>query len=78
MTKRNDISELEDFSELEDLKDAKLQTLKELFPQTSDSDLLKVILSLFFFLIVIACYSYNSDKISSKDSTIISIGWLFF
>lgn len=39
----DDISEMEDFSELEDLKDAKLQTLKELFPQRSDSDLLKVI-----------------------------------
>lgn len=39
----DDISELEDFSELEDLKDAKLQTLKELFPQRSDNDLLKVI-----------------------------------
>nr|7Z36_C Chain C, SMARCAD1 CUE1 domain [Homo sapiens]7Z36_S Chain S, SMARCAD1 CUE1 domain [Homo sapiens] len=30
-------------SELEDLKDAKLQTLKELFPQRSDNDLLKLI-----------------------------------
>lgn len=39
----DDISELEDFSELEDLKDAKLQTLKELFPQRSDNDLLKLI-----------------------------------
>ncbi|XP_043428106.1 SWI/SNF-related matrix-associated actin-dependent regulator of chromatin subfamily A containing DEAD/H box 1 isoform X1 [Prionailurus viverrinus] len=39
----DDISEMEDFSELEDLKDAKLQTLKELFPQRSDSDLLKLI-----------------------------------
>uniref|UniRef100_A0A5F8HA60 SWI/SNF-related matrix-associated actin-dependent regulator of chromatin subfamily A containing DEAD/H box 1 n=1 Tax=Monodelphis domestica TaxID=13616 RepID=A0A5F8HA60_MONDO len=38
MTQRND-----DISELEDLKDAKLQTLKELFPQGSDSDLLKLI-----------------------------------
>ncbi|KAM8969241.1 SWI/SNF-related matrix-associated actin-dependent regulator of chromatin subfamily A containing DEAD/H box 1 isoform 1-T3 [Sarcophilus harrisii] len=38
MTQRND-----DISELEDLKDAKLQTLKELFPQGSDSDLIKLI-----------------------------------
>ncbi|XP_036618673.1 SWI/SNF-related matrix-associated actin-dependent regulator of chromatin subfamily A containing DEAD/H box 1 isoform X2 [Trichosurus vulpecula] len=38
MTRRND-----DISELEDLKDAKLQTLKELFPQGSDSDLIKLI-----------------------------------
>ncbi|XP_074084158.1 SWI/SNF-related matrix-associated actin-dependent regulator of chromatin subfamily A containing DEAD/H box 1 isoform X2 [Macrotis lagotis] len=37
MTQRNDISELEE------LKDAKLQTLKELFPQGSDSDLIKLI-----------------------------------
>lgn len=34
---------MEDLSELEDLKDAKLQTLKELFPQRSDNDLLKVL-----------------------------------
>ncbi|XP_043826007.1 SWI/SNF-related matrix-associated actin-dependent regulator of chromatin subfamily A containing DEAD/H box 1 [Dromiciops gliroides] len=38
VTQRND-----DISELEDLKDAKLQTLKELFPQGSDSDLIKLI-----------------------------------
>ncbi|XP_068950550.1 SWI/SNF-related matrix-associated actin-dependent regulator of chromatin subfamily A containing DEAD/H box 1 isoform X2 [Petaurus breviceps papuanus] len=38
MTQRDD-----DIAELEDLKDAKLQTLKELFPQGSDSDLIKLI-----------------------------------
>lgn len=44
MSQRNDgISELEDISALEDLKDAKLQTLKELFPQRSDAELLKLI-----------------------------------
>uniref|UniRef100_A0A8C2V0L2 Uncharacterized protein n=1 Tax=Chinchilla lanigera TaxID=34839 RepID=A0A8C2V0L2_CHILA len=44
MSRRNEgISELEALSELEDLKDAKLQTLKELFPQRSDADLLKLI-----------------------------------
>ncbi|XP_054995570.1 SWI/SNF-related matrix-associated actin-dependent regulator of chromatin subfamily A containing DEAD/H box 1 [Sorex araneus] len=32
-----------DISELDDIKDAKLQTLKELFPQRSDADLLKLI-----------------------------------
>lgn len=40
---RKNSSELEDLSELEDIKDAKLQTLKELFPQRSDTDLLKLI-----------------------------------
>ncbi|KAM4834522.1 SWI/SNF-related matrix-associated actin-dependent regulator of chromatin subfamily A containing DEAD/H box 1 isoform 3-T3 [Thomomys bottae] len=40
MARRN-ISE--EPSELDDIKDAKLQTLKELFPQRSDSDLLKLI-----------------------------------
>uniref|UniRef100_A0A8C0GRV0 DNA helicase n=1 Tax=Chelonoidis abingdonii TaxID=106734 RepID=A0A8C0GRV0_CHEAB len=43
-TYANDADQLPDMDEEEDIRDAKLQTLKELFPQRSDPELLQVIL----------------------------------
>lgn len=69
MSQRNDgISELEDISALEDLKDAKLQTLKELFPQRSDADLLKVVP-----FIIISC-SCDDDK--SLSLVLVLVWWI--
>ncbi|XP_026516262.1 SWI/SNF-related matrix-associated actin-dependent regulator of chromatin subfamily A containing DEAD/H box 1 isoform X1 [Terrapene carolina triunguis] len=42
-TYTNDADELPDMDEEEDIRDAKLQTLKELFPQRSDQELLQLI-----------------------------------
>uniref|UniRef100_A0A8C8RZQ3 DNA helicase n=1 Tax=Pelusios castaneus TaxID=367368 RepID=A0A8C8RZQ3_9SAUR len=43
LTNTNDADELPNVDEEEDIRDAKLQTLKELFPQRSDQELLQLI-----------------------------------
>lgn len=49
MNNGNQLVDLQEDAE-EDIRNAKLQTLKELFPQRSDQDLLQVIILCFFFI----------------------------
>lgn len=51
MNNGNQLVDLQEDAE-EDIRNAKLQTLKELFPQRSDQDLLQVIILFFLFILI--------------------------
>uniref|UniRef100_A0A8C0INU7 DNA helicase n=1 Tax=Chelonoidis abingdonii TaxID=106734 RepID=A0A8C0INU7_CHEAB len=72
-TYANDADQLPDMDEEEDIRDAKLQTLKELFPQRSDPELLQVILFGFaaYFLGNVCLEGEESQKEWEKQDALV-------